>query len=238
MSPSAQPNATPDREIQVPMPAIVKFLRQLGHDLRNQLNAAELQAAYLTEIVQNPELADELKRLRKMISETGASLERLTSSISAIKLTTLPYDASDFVDDLRQRLAANHPNENEKIEWLVQLNNASLEIDPLLLQVALLELFTNAFRHERTQDPIRVEAQLEQGHFVFRIREPKAKFERPTDKWGLEPLQAIGRGHYGLGLHRSRAIIEAHRGHLNADYDSQAAALITTVSLPLTESAG
>ena len=32
------------------MPDIVKFIRQLGHDLRNHLNAAELQAAYLAEI--------------------------------------------------------------------------------------------------------------------------------------------------------------------------------------------
>lgn len=220
------------------MPAVVKFLRQLSHDLRNQLNAAELQAAYLTEVAPNPELTDELKRLRKMISETGASLERLTSSVSAIKLTTLPYGASDFVEDLRQRLVTIHPNESAKIEWNLQVNDASLEIDPQLLQAAFTELFANAFRHDRTPDPIRVEAGLEGGRFVFTIREPKAKFERPTEKWGLEPLQAVGRGHYGLGLHRSRAIIEAHRGRLNADYDSQAATLTTTVALPLVKPAG
>ena len=32
------------------MPDVVKFLRQLGHDLRNHLNAAELQSAYVAEL--------------------------------------------------------------------------------------------------------------------------------------------------------------------------------------------
>ena len=65
------------------MPDVVKFLRQLGHDLRNHLNAAELQSAYLAELAEDPELKEEIKRLRAMISEMGASLERLTSVLGA-----------------------------------------------------------------------------------------------------------------------------------------------------------
>ena len=220
------------------MPRVVKFLRQLSHDLRNQLNAAELQSAYVAELAEEPELKDEIKRLRAMISEMGAILERLTSGLDTTKLTLMQYGAADFVEDLRQKLAADYPVESSKIEWITEVGDATFQIDPQSLQPALIEFFTNAFQHDRAEGAISAEARIERDHFVFVIREPKRSFERSTDKWGLEPLRSVGQGHYGLGLHRSRAIIEAHGGQLNARYDSPAASLITTVALPLAGPAG
>jgi K+-sensing histidine kinase KdpD len=238
MSASAEPNSTSNPDIQVPMPDVVKFVRQLGHDLRNHLNAAELQSAYIGEIAEDPELKDEIKRLRAMISEVGASLQRVTSALSAARLTLMPYGAADFVEDLRQKLAADYPDESAEIQWSVQVGDATLPIDPQSLQPALMELFANALRHDRGEGVLSVEARIEGDRFVFTIREPKRSFERSTENWGREPLRTIGQGHYGLGLHRSRAIIEKHRGQLNARYDSPASSLITTVVLPLAETAG
>lgn len=220
------------------MPDVVRFVRQLGHDLRNHLNAAELQSAYLAEIAEDPELKEEIKRLRAMISEMGASLQRVTSALSAARLTLMPYAAADFVEDLREKLAADYPDESAKIEWSVQVGgDTTLEIDPQSLQPALMELFANAFRHDRAEGVISVEARIQNDRFALTIREPKRSFERLTENWGREPLRTIRQGHYGLGLHRSRAIIEAHVGQLNAHYDSPASSLITTVVLPLAEPA-
>jgi K+-sensing histidine kinase KdpD len=215
------------------MPDVVKFVRQLGHDLRNHLNAAELQSAYIAEIAGDPELQEEVKRLRAMISEVGASLQRVTSVLGAPRLTVMPYGAADFVEDLRQKLAADSPAESTKIEWNVQLGDATLQIDPQSLQPTLMELFANAFRHDRTEGIISVDARIMDKRFVFTIREPKGSFECSTENWGREPLRTVGQGHYGLGLHRSRAIIEAHDGQLNARYDPPSSFLITTVVLPL-----
>jgi K+-sensing histidine kinase KdpD len=238
MSASAEPDSPPDPDIRVPMPDVVKFLRQLGHDLRNHLNAAELQSAYVAELAEDPQLKDEITRLRAMISEMGASLERLTSTLGPTKLTLMPYGAADFVEDLRQKLAVDYPDERAQIEWRMQVDDAILQIDPLSLQPALMELFANAFRHDRAEGAISVEARVEEDRFVLTIREPKRNFQRSTERWGLEPLRSVRQGHYGLGLHKSRAIIEAHRGQLNARHDSPATSLITTVVLPLAEPAG
>jgi K+-sensing histidine kinase KdpD len=238
MSASAKPNSTPVRDIQVPFPDVVKFVRQLSHDLRNHLNAAELQAAYIAEIAQDSEAKEEIKRLRAMISEVGTSLQRVTSVLGAARLTRMPYGAADLVDDLRQKLAADYPKESAKIEWHLPPGDVSLEIDPQALQPALLELFANAFRHERAEGAISVEVRIEKNRFVCTIREPKRTFERSTEQWGREPFGTAAQGHYGLGLHRARAIIEAHDGQLNACYDSSASALITTVVLPLGQAAG
>lgn len=238
MSASAEPNSTPNQDIRVPMPDVVKFVRQLSHDLRNHLNAAELQAAYVAEIAQGAEVKEEIKRMRAMISEVGTSLQRITSALGATRLTLMPYRAADLLDDLRDRLTADYPNESAKMEWNVQPGDASLQIDPQALQPALLELFANAFRHDPAEGVISVEALIEGDRFVCTIREPKRSFERSTENWGREPFRAIGQGHYGLGLHRARAIIEAHDGQLNARYDSPASSLVTTVVLPLAQPAG
>jgi K+-sensing histidine kinase KdpD len=237
MAAPVESNSTPNQDIQVPMPDVVKFVRQLSHDLRNHLNAAELQAAYIAEIAEDSEVKEEIKRLRGMISEVGTSLQRVTSNLGAARLTLMPYIAADLLDDLRQRLAADYPSESAKMEWSVQSGDASLQIDPQALQPALLELFANAFRHDRAEGAISVEARIEGDRFVCTIREPKRSFEGSTENWGREPFRAIGNGHYGLGLHRARAIIEAHDGQLNARYDSPSSSLITTLVLPLAEPA-
>ncbi|HYJ06345.1 MAG TPA: ATP-binding protein [Chthoniobacterales bacterium] len=219
-------------EIQVSMPDVVKFVRQLAHDLRNDLNAAELQSAYLIEIAEAGEVKEEIKRLRGMISHVGANLQSLTVALGQPRLTEMPYSAKDFVDDLRQKLEADYQSESATVKWDVQVGETELQIDPQLLLPALLELFGNAFRHGRTEGAISVTARAENGRFIFSLREPKAKFERSTEDWGREPLRSVSQGHYGLGLHRTRGIIEAHGGELKARYEPDTAFLSTTVTLP------
>ena len=227
----------PQNEIQIPLPEVVKFVRQLSHDLRNHLNAAELQSTYLGEIAADPELKEETKRLREMLSAVSASLQRVTTALGAVKLTLMDYRASEFIEDLKSKLTADYPNESAQMNWNVELGDARLEIDPQMLQPALLELFANAFRHDRGEGPISVEARMADDHFVFTLREPKQHFERATEQWGREPLRAITQGHYGLGLHWSRSIMEAHAGQLNARYNASESSLITTVILPRSKNA-
>ena len=216
------------------MPDVVKFVRQLAHDLRNDLNAAELQSAYLIEIAEADELKEEIKRLRGMISEVGANLQKLTVALGQPRLTEMPYSAKEFVEDLRQKVATDYPTESARIEWVVEADNAELQIDPQLLLPALLELFANAFRHSPTTNGgISAMARTENGRFVFSLREPKQTFERPTENWGREPFRSVSQGHYGLGLHRSRGIIEAHGGDLKARYAQETSSLVTTVTLPV-----
>jgi K+-sensing histidine kinase KdpD len=238
MPPPAEPDPTPHPDIQVAMPQVVKFVRQLAHDLRNHLNAAELQSAYLIEIAENGELKEEIKRLRGMIAQVGVSLQTLTASLGQPRLTEMPYGAADFFEDLKHKLASDHPDESAKIHWEVEAGDAALNIDPQLLLPALLELFANAFKHDRAEGEISASARTQNGRFVFTLSEPKPKFERSTEHWGREPLRALGQGHYGLGLHRTRGIVEAHGGEFSARYDKKSSFLITTVALPLAPADG
>ena len=145
----------------------------------------------------------------------------------------ISYPAADFVEDIKQKLAKELGENAAKITWDVQLKDAALEIDPQLVQQALLELFTNAFQHERIVKTITAKAYVENKQFVLELHEPKAKFELSTQNWGHEPLRNVSQGHYGLGLNRARIIAETHGGELGANYDRKTATLVTKLSLPL-----
>lgn len=220
-------------DLHVPMANVARFIRQLSHDLRNHLNAAELQSAYISEIAEDPELKDEVKRLRGMLGEMGNSLQRLTSALAPVKLTEMPYEARAFVEDLRQKVGMRFAETSDAIEWDLNLNDESLEIDPQILQEAMLELFTNAFLHTRGSGPIRVAAAVDNGEFAFALHEPKDIADGATEQWGMQPFGNVKHGHYGLGLPRVRSVIAAHRGRLDARHDAATGARVTTVILPL-----
>ena len=66
----------------VPWENFVKFVRQLSHDLRNQLNATELQSALIAELTNDAELKSEIRRLRELVSQLGATLQSLSASVA------------------------------------------------------------------------------------------------------------------------------------------------------------
>ena len=228
-----QPETATSADIQVPMPVVVRFVRQLSHDLRNHLNAAELQSAFLKEIAEDGEVKSEIQRLRGMLSELGTTLQKLTSTLAPAKLTQMPYGAPVFMEDLQQKVQSEFADDAGVFEWDVRVNSGMLNIDPQLLQQALLELLSNALRHDRGDGAIRIRGETANGELTLTVREPKSGFADSTERWGREPFKNVKQGHYGIGLCRARSIIEAHGGALSANHDGAAGALVTTVTLPV-----
>ncbi len=218
---------TPD----VPWPDVVRFIRQISHDLRNHLNVMELQIAYLAELETDAEAQTEIKHLREATFAMNALLEKLTTSLGQIQLQTIPYKASDFLDDLQSKIKTDFPRECEGVEWNWNLQDEMLQIDPYQLQQAMSELFANAFQHERADGPVSVNAEAKGGRLILALDEPKTSFALSTENWAREPLHHGKQRHYGLGLHRARVILEAHGGNLEARHEGSS--LITTIALPL-----
>ena len=229
------PATAPSTDLHIPLPTVVRFVRQLSHDLRNNLNAAELQSAYLKEIAEDAEVKEEIQRLRGMLSEMGGSLQKLTGLLAPPKLNEMTYASSDLMEDLRAKAAKEFGDDASAFQWDVSGGAAVLNIDPHLLLEAFLELLRNALRHGRGDGSISVSGGANGGEFVVTLREPKTGFDLSTKEWGREPFHTVKHGHYSLGLHRARSIIEAHRGTLKADYDREASVLVTTIVLPLAD---
>jgi K+-sensing histidine kinase KdpD len=211
----------------------VRFIQQLSHDLRNHLNAIELQSTYIGELTENTELKGEIKRLRKMISRLTSTLQNLSMGLADVKANLISYRAADFVEDLRKKIGREFPESSNQIVWKVQPGAAVLQVDPPLLQQAFIELIENAFQHERGEGALVLTAEIDKNRFIFALHEPKARFERSTENWGREPLQNVGHGHYGLGLNCVRAIVEANGAEMDAQYDPKSSELVTTLTLPV-----
>ncbi len=219
-------------EPSIPWPEAVKFIGQFNHDIRNHLNAIELQAAFLGEIVVDGEARAEVQRLREMTATMGADLQRLSAQMSKINPSAMTYQASELVEDLQSRIAEAHPEDAAAIEWKLLLGNEAVEIDPHLVIEALAELFANAFAHDRGEGPLVFESTARKSSIIFTLREPKAKAVDVDENWGTRPLTRVRHGHYSLGLFRARAIIAAHEGTARAEFDPASSTLVTTVTLP------
>jgi K+-sensing histidine kinase KdpD len=230
------PDETPGNRKEshsIPWSDAIRFIRQLSHDLRNDLNAIELQSTYIGELEKNEEFKIEIKRLREMISRLASTLQRLSTAVAAVKPNLIPYQAADFMQDLRRKIGHDFPKESTEISWDIQPGNGTLNVDPQLFEEAFTELFANAFRHDRGEGQLLARAGIDKDRFRFTLHEPKTGFDLSTRDWGREPLRKISQRHYGLGLNRIRAIVEAHGGELHAQHNPNDSALITTITLPI-----
>ncbi|PYK34392.1 MAG: hypothetical protein DME58_02975, partial [Verrucomicrobia bacterium] len=174
----------PTDSLTLPWSDTVRFVRQLSHDLRNDLNAIELQSAYISELTQDQELTNEIKRLREVVSGLNSTLQLLSRAVGEIAPNVVTYPAGEFLADMRTQVERNFSKENHEITWDVQLQDGMLNIDPQLFQEVFVELFANAFQHTRGKGALVARARISDGCFLFSLHEPKPVFSSDTRNWG------------------------------------------------------
>src|ERR1044071_9443388 len=108
----------PSNALSVAWTDVVQFVRQLSHDLRNYLNAADLTAAYLNEVGAEAEIKTEIKRLRDSIAAAARALQKLSAAITTPRITTIPYRASELIEDLRKKPDSEFPDRSAEIREL------------------------------------------------------------------------------------------------------------------------
>lgn len=222
--------------LQIPYPRIAAFVRQVTHDVRNNLNSLDLQAAYATELITDPEAAAEVKRLRAIIQTSARQLQALSANFQNSTPHMVPYQAAILIEDLRERLAKTFPDTAGNVVWHVELGDQQVEVDVEMYFGALTELFRNAFQFNGHNGNIEVWVGVEEGQFVVELSERKPAPPTPPERWGEEPFVTSRRSGYGLGLFRVRRSVSAHQGAISFSYDSSRALLKSRVALPLATS--
>src|SRR6266536_5938128 len=107
--------------LTVPWSDTVRFVRQLSHDLRNDLNAIELRSTYIGELTQDQELTSEIKRLREVVSNMNSTLQLLSRAVGEVTPKVITYPVVEFLADMRTQIDRNSSKENHEITWDVQL---------------------------------------------------------------------------------------------------------------------
>jgi K+-sensing histidine kinase KdpD len=131
---------------------------------------------------------------------------------------------------VQKKIGDEFPDKAVAVKWEILPADVTLNIDPQLTEWAVLELFRNAFRHNRADGELHAKVSVIDGWFSFCISEPKAD-EMDPEQW-LQPLHKVSHGHYSLGLRRVRSIIAAQGGELSTEFDQASRMLINTIRLP------
>jgi signal transduction histidine kinase len=219
----------------VPWSRVERFVGQLTHDVRNGLNALELQLTFLSEISGNAEVKAEVNALRGTLLQVTRQLQAIKSYTGPVSPHLLCYPSAHFFDDLRERFQRLHPKAAGQVTWTISPGADSLLIDPELALSALLDIFANALQFGGASAKIDLLAQPadDGGGVVITLRE--AQQQAPavsTEEWGRAPLLTTRRNAYGLGLFRARQIIEGQGGTLRAEYSAASRILETVITLP------
>lgn len=227
-----QPESTPADQLQVPFDRVATFIRQVTHDVRNNLNAMDLQAAYVVELVADPEAVEEVRRIRSHIQQAAKQLQALSGNFWVAPPNLVTYSAKIFVEDLQDRLAKMHPDQAPKVKWTVQLDEKMVSLDLEMIFTGIAEVFENAFQFKEGDGALEAHVREEAGKFVIELLEPKTTVPSDPQRWGREPFLSSRRGAYGLGLYRARRIFAAHDGELSFSHDSGRNLLSSKIVLP------
>ena len=150
------PNATAGTPVVLPWERVERFVGQFVHDIRNGLNALELQLAFLGEISTDPEAVEEVKHLRATLADMTRELQAMKTMSSSVVPHVLEYPASDLFEDLRARLERLHPDQARHVSWNVELAPSTVVlVDPDLSIGGLLEIFANGFSVRQFGHPLR-----------------------------------------------------------------------------------
>ena len=218
--------------VLVPWERVERFAGQVIHDVRNGLNAIELQLTFLGEISTDPEAVDEVKRLRTTLAEVTRQLQTVKTACSPVTPNVMEYPAADFFEDLQERLARQEPEAVKAVSWdVTNSRDDSLLVDPDLSINALLELIKNAFLFAGSSIRCTTTSSAASISFVLQENPASAPTISPS-RWGHEPLLSSRRGALGLGLFRVRQILETQGGTLNSNYSEAENILTTTAAFP------
>lgn len=216
----------------VPLPRLVNFVRQVTHDVRNGLNAIDLQSAFIAEIAGEGEVGEELGKLRRMVSHVTRDMQDLSARFGELRPVLMQYPVEEFLQGLKEKVEEEFEKQAKRIVWEVKAGDEEITMDYTLLTHALMELTRNAIYFREGDHAIHFTAWNDHGQMVFEVRQSRTEPVTDAQEWGREPLTSSRRGGYGLGLFYVRRIMDTLRGALDIGYDAKSRELRARLILP------
>ena len=219
----------------VPFTRVAQFIRQLTHDVRNELSAIDLEAAFIAELVTDAEVADEIRKLRNLVTNAVKTLRDTSQNFQPVTVHAMPWQAATFFEELQTRLRQEFPEEIQagRVEVESHFDGTEINVDLEQIIATVFHVLRNAFHFRRNGVSVTLTGFVEGKYAVIETREPKAVFESqvPPEEWGNEPLLTTRQGGYGLGLFRARQILDAHDGEFKTHFRD--GILVTRILLPI-----
>jgi len=205
-------------------------MRQLTHDVRNQLNGLELEAALIADSLSDPEAMESLARIREQLHHVAANLRTISARFADPMPTRAPIAAADLFLIFQEQAAAM--TDLPPIDWAHTLNGQQINVDATEMADVAKELLANA-REFCGGGRLEIRGRFDGGMVLYEFCEPKTAAIK-TELWGHSPFCSTKREHYGLGLWEARRLVEANNGKITHEFKPGAKQhLLTTLSFPV-----
>lgn len=220
----------------VPYEDVAGFTRKLIHDVRNGLNALDLQLASMLDMASDTSspLLEDVTLARRLLGDEARRLGQLSAQMRGGAADPIAYGANDLVEDLRERIERSFKDLTPPISWTVSVGSEPVPVDFEVLSGAVAELVRNAMQFRTSGGQIEGSAAIEGGEFIFELRHPQKELPGNPATWGEAPFRSTRRGAYGLGLFSARRALAALGGKLEIRHDVVSGELRSRITLPLT----
>jgi signal transduction histidine kinase len=147
----------------------------------------------------------------------------ISSRLDAHRLELLrePVDVVALVRDASERMSL--ATSGRRFEVCAGDDLPSAEADPHLIAQAIENLLTNAIQYGRPGTPVVVHVACDEGEIVVAVTNegdpiPKDELSRLFQRFRRTPSARLeGIEGAGLGLYVTRALVEAHGGHVSVE---------------------
>ena len=222
----------------VSLEGVSDFMRQLAHDLHNDLNALDLAATYISEIVEDVSAKEELATQRVTIHGMSKVLHRLSGRLQTPRPSKMSIPAAYLVGEFRERLARKHPADMSALLWKAEVGESQVDVDFDMVCIALGELFDNARLNCKPGGAVSFCASVTGDRLRLGFSQPTDAPAETTSRLGKDPFVVVQRRSYGLGLFYAARVAEVHGGSLRTRHDAERGLFIAEMELPLSKPVG
>jgi two-component system sensor histidine kinase KdpD len=219
------------------------LLTSISHDLKTPLAAVIGSAGTLRELSGNLSEAEKADLLTTILEE-GERLNRFIANLldmtrlesGAVMPNAGLHDVSEVVDSALRR--AGKILTRHHVELHLTGDLPMVELDPVLFEQVLFNLFDNAAKYAPADTTICIEASRDADAVCLRVFDegtgiPDGDLERIFDKFYRVQKGDRVRAGTGLGLAISRGFVEALDGTIVAANRSDRSGAVFTIRLPI-----
>ena len=206
------------QRLQLQKEQLVAFL---VHDLKNPVNAIELQAEL---VLRDRDASERSRRAATKIRDEGRSLIRMITTLLDIakadegRLDPIrrPIDLAPLVTAVIEELDGRA--DAAGVRLTCQIEGLRVSADPDLFRRVLENLVENAIQHAPEASEVQITAQPLEGGIAVRVRDsgsgvPPEQRERVFERF-VQGQRDHGRSNRGLGLAFCKLAVEAHGGRI------------------------
>jgi len=217
----------------IPLTDVSAFIRQLSHDLHNDLNALELRTTYIAELLEKVKIRDELTLQMETIHRISKTLHNISLQLQPPTPEIMKVTAVELIGGFQERISKSHPEKCSRLIWLQEVGTSQVEIDYNMICGVLTELFENALHYCKQDEAVTFAATIKKQALCLQFSEKSAGSPKEVNRLGHDPFVTVGHQSYGLGLFYAARVAQIHEGRLEAHYDETLKLFSVAIFLPL-----